>query len=93
MSFSLADSLSKTNISELIGSVVEEGDVYRDCSDFKIIKKERFATMFSAKKSIAKISNDRRRNGKIHSNGVAWPGRAMNSKGKEKTNNNKNKGE
>ena len=58
MSFSLADSLSKTNISELIGSVVEEGDVYRDCSDFKIIKKERFATMFSAKKSIAKISNE-----------------------------------
>ena len=33
MSFSLADSLSKTNISELIGSVVEEGDVYRMCLD------------------------------------------------------------
>ena len=33
MSFSLADSLSKTNISKLIGSVVEEGDVYRMCLD------------------------------------------------------------
>lgn len=131
MSFSLADSLSNAKLSELIGLVVGEGDVYRmrldgregvvgkdgadsrnkyfvligndsegnafgfflidtkvntflpevrkqkhfklsseiydflegidrfvDCSDFKIIQKERFAALFSANKAIAKISDD-----------------------------------
>ena len=129
MNSSLADRLSQAKISELIGSVVEEGDVYRmrldgregvvgkdgadsrnkyfvlvgndsegnafgfflidtninpslpearkqkpykllscnydflegtdryvDCSDFKVIQKERFSALFSAKKSIAKIN-------------------------------------
>ena len=128
---SLADRLSQAKISELIGSVIEEGDVYRmrldgregvvgndgadsrnkyfvldgndsegnafgiflidtninpslpearkrkhykllscnydfldgmdryvDCSDFKVIQKERFSAHFSATKSIAKINNE-----------------------------------
>lgn len=131
MNSSFADMLSKAKIAELIGSVVEEGDVYRmrlddregvvgkdgansrnkyfvligndsegnafgfflidtninpslpearkqkhikllscnydflegtdryvDCSDFKIIQKERFSALFSAKKSIAKINKE-----------------------------------
>ena len=131
MNSSFADMLSKAKIAELIGSVVEEGDVYRmrlddregvvgkdgansrnkyfvligndsegnafgfflidtninpslpearkqkhikllscnydflegtdryvDCSDFKIIEKERLSALFSAKKSIAKINKE-----------------------------------
>ena len=131
MNSSFADMLSKAKIAELIGSVVEEGDVYRmrldgregvvgkdgadsrnkyfvlvgndsegnafgfflidtninpslpearkrkhykllscnydfldgmdryvDCSDFKVIQKERFSALFSATKSIAKINNE-----------------------------------
>ena len=31
-------------------------DRFVDCSDFKVIQKERFSALFSAKKSIAKIN-------------------------------------
>lgn len=33
-------------------------DRYVDCSDFKVIQKERFAELFSADKAVAKIAND-----------------------------------
>lgn len=35
---------------------LEGTDRYVDCSDFKVIQKERFSALFSAKKSIAKIN-------------------------------------
>ena len=33
-------------------------DRYVDCSDFKVIQKERFSALFSATKSIDKINNE-----------------------------------